>query len=129
MLHADVLVRVFVRLSFRIQAQVPGHQTRASDPRFGIDDAVPPLRCLHELRVLFLEDLIILLCLPVPGAVGRKHQVHFLEGALVGFGVEGPDNEDGEDVDGAEDVEGFFVELVEHCWEEEDLLMGVLSGI
>ena len=41
---------------------------------------------------------------------------------MVGFGVEGPDDGDGEEVDGAEDVEDFFIDAFEHCWEEEDLL-------
>lgn len=80
-----------------------------------------PLRGLHELRVLLLEDLVVLLGLPVPGGVGGEDEVHLLEGALVGLRVEGPDDEDGEDVDGAEDVEGLFFEGFEHGWEKEDL--------
>lgn len=40
---------------------------------------------------------------------------------MVGFRVEGPDDGDGEEVYGAEDVEDFFVDVFEHCGEEEDL--------
>ena len=122
MLYTHLLIRIIIPFRLRIQAQIPRHQARSPDSGLGIDDAMPPLGRLHELGVLLLQDLVVLLRLPVPGAVGSKHQVHFLEGALVGFGVQGPDNEDGECVDGAENVEGLFVELGEHGRKEQDLL-------
>ena len=43
---------------------------------------------------------------------------------MVGFRVESPDDGDGEEVDGAENVEDFFVDALEHCGEEEDLCLG-----
>ena len=46
---------------------------------------------------------------------------------MVGFGVEGPDDGDGEEVYGAEDVEDFFADVFEHCGEEEDLWWGLVS--
>ncbi len=126
MLLPHHLIRPLLAIRFRIQAKTPRHQTRPPrQPRLGIRDAMPPLRSLHEVRVLLLEDLEVLLGLPVPGGVGGEDEVHFLEGALVGFWVEGPDDEDGEGVDGAEDVEGFFAQGFEHGWEEEDLEMSV----
>lgn len=126
MLLPHHLIRPLLAIRLRIQAKTPWHQTRPPrQPRLGIRDAMPPLRSLHEIRVLLLEDLVVLLGLPVPGGVGGEDEVHFLEGALVGFWVEGPDDEDGEGVDGAEDVEGFFAQGFEHGWEEEDLEMSV----
>ena len=79
------------------------------------------MRRLHELGVLLLEDLEVALGFPVPDGVGGEDEVHFLEGALVGFRVEGPDDDDGGGVDGAEEVEGLFVEGGEDGGEEEDL--------
>lgn len=110
----------------RIQAHIPRHQTplpATLDARFGIHDAVAPLRRLNELGILFLEDLVVALGLPVPDGVGREDEVHLLEGALVGLGVEGPDNDDGGDVDGAEEVKGLFLEGGEDGGEEEDLVV------
>ena len=107
-----------------IQAHIPRHQTplpAALEPGLGIHDAGAALSCLHKLRVLLLEDLEVALGLPVPDGVGGEDEIHFLEGALVGFGVEGPDDEESGDVDGAEEVEGFFVEGGKDCGEEEDL--------
>ena len=60
---------------------------------------------------------------PSPDAVGGEDEIHLLQRALVGFRVEGPDDDDGEDIYCAEDVEGFFVEAFEDCREEEDLFL------
>ena len=79
------------------------------------------MRRLHELGVLLLENLEVALGFPVPDGVGGEDEVHFLEGALVGFWVEGPDDDDGGGVDGAEEVEGLFVEGGEDGGEQEDL--------
>lgn len=110
----------------RVQAHVPRHQTplpAALEATLGVYDAVAPLRRLHELGVLLLEDLEVALGLPVPDGVGGEDKVHLLKGALVGFGVEGPDDDDGGGVDGAEEVEGLFVEGGEDGGEEEDLVV------
>lgn len=109
-----------------IQAHVPRHQTplpTALETTLGVHDAVAPLRRLHQLGVLLLEDLEVALGLPVPDGVGGEDQVHLLEGALVGFRVEGPDDDDGGGVDGAEEVERLFVEGGEDGREEEDLVV------
>ena len=76
---------------------------------------------LHELGVLLLEDLEVALGFPVPDGVGGEDEVHFLEGALVGFWVEGPDDDDGGGVDGAEEVEGLFIQGFEDGGKEQDL--------
>ena len=107
-----------------LETQVPRHQTALStalESRLGIHDAVSPLRRLHQFGVLFFEDLEVALRLPVPDGVGCEDEVHFLEGALVGFGVEGPDDDDGDGVDGAEEIQGFFVERGEDRREQESL--------
>ena len=80
-----------------------------------------PLRRLHQIRILLLEDGEVPLRFPVPDAVGGKQQVHFLEGALVGFRVEGPDHGDGNGVAGGEDVEGLLADGGEHDGAEEGL--------
>ena len=79
------------------------------------------MRRLHELGVLLLEDLEVALGFPVPDGIGGEDEVHLLEGALVGFRVEGPDDNDGGGVDGAEEVKGLFVEGLEDGREQEDL--------
>lgn len=112
----------------RLKRHVPRHQTPTpQSAMLRINHAVSPLGRLDQLRVLLLEDLVVLLGLPVPDGVGREDEVHFLEGALVRFGVEGPGGDDGQGVDGAEEVEGLFVELVEDGGEEEDLFAFVLA--
>jgi hypothetical protein len=82
-----------------------------------INHALSSPRRLHKLRILLLQNRIILLRFPVPDAVACKDQVHLLERALVGFRVEGPDYDYADYVYGAKDVEGFFVEAVEYCGE------------
>ena len=129
MLHMHLLPRVGIRrlglFCTDVQTQIPRHQaslaTTTISARFGIDDAVATLSRLHEFRVLFLEDGEVPLGFPVPDGVGGEDEVHFFQGALVGFGVEGPDDDDGGGVDGAEEVEGLFVEFLEDGGEEEDL--------
>ena len=79
------------------------------------------LSSLDEIGILLLEDGEVLLGLPVPDAVGSEEKIHFLERALVGLGVEGPDHGNGDQVAGGEDVEGVFVERVEHDWAKEHL--------
>ena len=81
---------------------------------FGIEDGVTALSSLDELGVLLLEDLEVPLGLPVPDAVGCEEQIHFLESALVGLGVQGPDHGKSEDICGGEDVVGFLVQSLEH---------------
>ena len=93
----------------------------ALDPSLGVHDAVAPLRRLHQFRVLFFEDLKVTFSFPIPDGVGGEDEVHFLEGALVGFGVEGPDDNNGGGVNGAEEVKGLFLELSEDCGEEKNL--------
>lgn len=108
----------------RIQAHIPRHQTplpAALEARLGVHDAAAPLRRLHKLGILLLEDLEVALGLPVPDGVRGEDEVHLLQRALVGFGVEGPDDDDGGGVDGAEEIEGLFVEGGEDGGEEEDL--------
>ena len=107
-------VHLLVTKLLGLQTHIPRHQTplpTALEPGLGVHDAVAPLRRLHELGVLLLEDLEVALRFPVPDGVGGEDEVHFFQGALVGFGVEGPDDDDGGGVDGAEEVEGLFVEF------------------
>lgn len=106
---------------FGIQAHVPRHQTAlltGLQPGLGIHDAVSPFRRLHQFWVLLLEDLEVALGIPIPDGVGGEDEVHFFEGTLVGFRVESPDDDDGDDIDGAEEVERLFVEGGEDCREQ-----------
>ena len=106
-------LHLLLSVVLRVEAHVPRHQTALSarlQTRFGIHDAVAPLRRLDKLRVLLLEDLEVALGFPIPDGVGGEDEVHFLESALVGFRVKGPDDDDGGGVDGAEEIEGLFVE-------------------
>lgn len=122
----DRLHHLVVSILLAVQTQVPRHQATVSAPLnscLGIHNAISPLRRLHQFGVLFFEDFEVALRFPVPDGVGGEDEVHFLEGTLVGFGVEGPDDEDGGDVDGAEEVEGLFFKFGEDCREEEDLVL------
>ena len=125
-------IHLLVRVILGVEAHVPRHQTAlpaALEAALGVHDAVAPLRRLDELGVLLLEDLEVALGLPVPDGVGGEDEVHFLEGALVGFRVEGPDDDDGGGVDGAEEVEGLFVEGGEDGGEEEHLDCVSISNV
>ena len=118
---------LLLRILLGLQTHIPRHQAAlptALETSLGIHDAVPPLRRLHKFGILLLEDLEVTLGLPVPDGVGGENEVHLLEGALVRFGVEGPDDDNGGGVDGAEEVEGFLVEAVEDGGEEEGLWVG-----
>lgn len=84
----------------------------------GIDDAVAPSSGLHQFGVLLLEDLEVSLGLPIPDGVRSEDEIHFFEGTLVGFGVEGPDDEDRSRVNGTEQVKRLFVELFEDSGEK-----------
>ena len=125
------LVRTILPIRLGVEAQVPWH--KAGTSRYSglrIHDAVASLRGLDKLGVLFLEEIVVLFRFPVPGGVGSEDEIHFFQSALVGLGVECPDDDDGEDVDGAEDVEGFFVKFGKHGGEEENLGKGeVVSGM
>jgi len=112
--RAIIVVRVH---RVDIQGHIPA--AASGEPSLRIHDRVAAPSRLHKIRVLLLEDAEVLLGLPVPGAVGREQQVHFLEGALAGLWVEGPDHGDGDDVGGGEDVVSFFVEGLEHDGQEE----------
>ena len=129
MLHMHLLARIRIHrlslLSIDIEAHIPGYQAPLAPTigtSLGVDNAVAALGGLDELGVLLFEDGEVALGFPVPDGVGGEDEVHFFEGALVCFGVEGPDYDDGGGVDGAEEVEGFFVEALEDCGEEEHLL-------
>lgn len=87
--------------------------------RLRIDHTASAPRSLHEPGVLLDEDLEVPLRLPVEDAVRREDQVHLLERALVGFGVEGPNDDDGEDVDAAENVQRGRAEFCEDGGQQE----------
>ena len=82
-----------------------------------VDDGVASLGGLNEFWVLLLEQLEVAFGFPGPDAVRGKDEVHFFQGALVRFRVEGPDHGDGEDVGSAEDVVGLFCESFEDEWQ------------
>lgn len=75
---------------------------------------------LDELRVLLLDLGKVLLGVPGPGAVAGEDEVHLLEGALVGLGVQGPDGDNGQRVDGTKDVQRLLVEAVKDGREQQD---------
>lgn len=118
LLLAARIVRALL-VSLSVKAHVPGNGTATPLTSLRVDDAVAATSRLDQFGVLLLEDGEVALGLPVPDAVGGKHQVHLLERALVGLGVQGPDDDDGGHVDGTEDIQGLFVEGGEHRGEEE----------
>ena len=124
-LDSNVLARVALIMLLKrlgIEAHIARHETAAADATgLRVHDGMAPLGGLHELGVLLLEDGEVALGFPVPDGVGGEDEVHFLEGALVRFGVEGPDDDERGGVDGAEDVERFFVQGREHGREQEHL--------
>lgn len=56
-----------------------------------IHNASPPLRSLHQIGILLLQNFIVLLSLPVPNTVRGKNYIHLLKRTLVSFGVKCPD--------------------------------------
>ena len=118
LLLAARIVRALL-VSLGVKAHIPGNGTAAPLTGLRVDDAGATTGRLDQFGVLLLEDLEVALGFPIPDAVGGKHQVHLLERALVGFGVEGPDDDDGGRVDGTEDIQGLFVEGGEHGREDE----------
>ena len=84
------------------------------------------LGSLDKLGVLLLEDGKVTFGFPVPDAIGSEEEVHFLKGALVGLGVEGPDHGDSDDVAGAKNVICLFVEGLEHDRAKKCLEEGIL---
>lgn len=119
MLEGLLLInRIMMPVRIRFQAHAPS-DTALTNTVLGIDDRVAARSRLSDLRVLLFEDGEIALGFPVENTVGGEEKVHLLEGALVGFGVEGPDHGDGDDVASAEDVVGLFAERFEHDWAEK----------
>lgn len=119
MLEGLLLInRVVMPVRIRLQAHAPS-DTALTNTVLGVNDRVAARSSLSDLRVLLLEDGEVALGFPVEDAVGGEEKVHFLEGALIGFGVEGPDHGDGDDVAGTEDVVGLFAERFEHDRAEE----------
>ena len=112
-----------------IEAHIPRRHDTTALPlhltSLGIDNRVAALGSLNELGILLLEDLEIALGLPVPDGVSGEDEVHLLERALVGFRVEGPDDDDRGGVNGAEEVQGLFAQAGEDGWEKEHL--GVIT--
>lgn len=85
----------------------------ADDGLLSIQDTGPVVGGLDEIRILCLEPGEVLFRLPVPDAVARKDKVHLFQCPLVGFGVECPYDDDAGEVDAAEDVERFLIQLLE----------------
>jgi len=79
------------------------------------------LRIMYNVRILKLELLKVRLGCPIPGRIGCEEEVHLLEGALVGFWVEGPYDGDGEDVCDPEEVVGLLPDVFECHGEEKSL--------
>lgn len=105
-----------------VQAHVPGHAALSSglgETGLGVDDGVAALGGLDELRVLLLEDGEVLLGFPVPDAVRGEEEVHLLEGALVGLGIEAVDHGQSDDVGDTEDVVGLLLEGLEDDGKQE----------
>jgi len=95
--------------------------SRKSRLRIHIHRHAAPLSSPHQPRILRFQYRKVSLRLPIPDTIRGENEVHLFERSLVGFRVQGPDDEDGEGVDAAEDVECLFVESGEDCGEEEDL--------
>ena len=87
-----LLIGAVIRMALRerggIERHVAGDAAAADrETGLGVEDGVTTLGSLDELRILLLEDLEVLLSLPIPDAVGREKQIHLFEGALVGLGI------------------------------------------
>lgn len=71
-------------------------------------------------QATFVHELLeVLLCVPVPGSIGGEEEVHFLEGALVGLGVERPNHGERDGVRDTENVKGLLADGLEHDGAEE----------
>lgn len=65
-------------------------------------------------RVLRLQFGEVLLHIPHERTLAREKQVHLLERAVRRLGIECPNQRDGEEVDGGEDVQGILGDGREH---------------
>ena len=115
LLLKGAIIRMALRESGGIERHVAGDAAAADrETGLGVEDGVTTLGSLDELRILLLENLEVLLSLPVPDAVGREKQIHLFEGALVGLGIQGPDHRNRDRVRCGKDVVRLFVESLEH---------------
>ena len=96
-----------------VQAHTTGNAT-ATKTSFRVDNRMSALSSLDEIGVLLLKDGEVSLSVPIPDGIGSKEQVHFFKRALVGFGVQGPNHGDSDDVTSTEYVERLFTQSGEH---------------
>lgn len=96
-----------------IEARGAGLGSYNGKPGLGFDDGVATLGSLDQLRVLFLEQAEVAFGFPGPDAVGGEDEIHLLKGALVGFGIQGPDHGDSDDVGGTKDIVSLLFESSE----------------
>lgn len=75
----------------------------------------PPCR-IDNLWVLLPQFRKVLLSVPIPDTVARKHEINLLKCPLVGFGVERPYNDDRKDIDATEDIESLLIETRKDGW-------------
>ena len=117
LLHS-IIVMVRVQC-IDIQRHVPRDTPTSRETSLGVNNRVSARSRLHKIRVLLLEKTEVALRFPIPGAIGREEQIHFLQGTLAGFGIECPDHGDSDNVGGSEDIVRLLIEGLEHDGAEQ----------
>ena len=74
----------------------------------GIKDHRRISGAVQNLCIFQLQPSKLFLCLPDPGFIRGKEQVHFFECALLRLRVEGPDDGNCEEIDAAVNEEGIL---------------------
>lgn len=67
-----------------------------------VNNATPSSGSLHKVGVLLLEQRKVTLSIPVPDTIRGEDKIHLFKRALIRLWIEGPDDDDCEDINAAE---------------------------
>lgn len=84
------------------------------EPYLIVDATIATMGSLHKVGVLSLQQCEVLLGFPVPPGRACEEKIHLLEGPLIRFWIECPDDGKSQNVNSAENVEDFLPQSLKH---------------